>query len=962
MNVEFTGLAWNDRAIGATRDPAFGGSLTRRAPVFRLHPVRCARVQTPSGRSGPMYSLLLFDRSSAEALAFHPSRQAPPTLGLEHGTQDFETPDFILRIGKDAGVAVSLRPKGKGEFDFLPSDRLGVRSGDGSVHLGDLTFRARPEGALEWMSGDTSAKRAKVAALRPIWPTLAAEDLAASLPADSPLRIVRRWAVQSGRLQLLFDVINPGKKPVEMGALGFAMPFNNILSGRSLEEAHARCSFTDPYLGEDAGYLQVTRLTGTGPTMVVTPVGKTPLEAWRPLREPMPPEQTFEGTMEWMVHTKAWAEHEWKGATPWNEPTGAILGPGERRTYGVQFTPTPSIRKIEATLASLGRPVAVGIPGYVLPQDESGRLFLKYGSPVRAIAVEPRGAMVCKANGEGGNGYRSYSLRAKGRGRARLTVDYADGTRQTVSYYLTKPAAAAVADLGRFLTTKAWFTDADDPFGRAPSAITYDEEKGAQVRQDSRVWVAGLGDEGGSGAWLALGMKEFGQPDAGEIRKYDEFIDRVLWGNLQFKDGPKKYGVRKSVFFYQPDLLPAFRYDPRQDWTSWTSWNKASADDVGRGYDYPHVVAAYWSMYRVARNHPGLTKHPWEWYLDQAYATTEFLTSEDATGRDRVGYWRLGLMDGTVFVNLLDDLRREGWTRKADLIEARMRLRADRWKDEAYPFGSEMAWDSTGQEEVYAWCRRFGYEDKAQVSLSSILAYDPTVPHWGYNGNARRYWDFLYGGKLRRIERQIHHYGSGLNAIPLLTEYRAHPDDLYLLRVGYGGMMGALSNIHQDGFASVAFHSYPDTLKWDAFGGGDYGPNFFGLAQNTAAYLVNTPDFGWQAFGADVSSKGGWVTVRPRDSFRTRVYLAPVGLYLTLDSGTFASVSFNPTTRTVRATIEAAGGPARLRVETTAAGMSTYEPVGSYATDAGAYTIPAVGARSLLIEPVSSLKTANAHT
>ena len=43
------------------------------------------------------------------------------------------------------------------------------------------------------------------------------------------------------------------------------------------------------------------------------------------------------------------------------------------------------------------------------------------------------------------------------------------------------------------------------------------------------------------------------------------------------------------------------------------------------------------------------------------------------------------------------------------------------------------------------------------------------------------------------------------NAIPVLSHYREHPDDEYLLRVGYGGMMGALSNIDQEGFASVRF-------------------------------------------------------------------------------------------------------------------------------------------------------------
>jgi hypothetical protein len=169
------------------------------------------------------------------------------------------------------------------------------------------------------------------------------------------------------------------------------------------------------------------------------------------------------------------------------------------------------------------------------------------------------------------------------------------------------------------------------------------------------------------------------------------------------------------------------------------------------------------------------------------------------------------------FWQVLKDLKREGWTEKAGDVEAIMKERADRWKGEAYPFGSEMAWDSTGQEEVYAWCKYFGYDDKAEVSLNSIIGYMPTVPHWGYNGNARRYWDFIYGGKLRRIERQLHHYGSGLNAIPVLAQYREHPDDDYLLRVGFGGTMGALSNIDQEGFASVAFHSFPSTLKWDGY-------------------------------------------------------------------------------------------------------------------------------------------------
>ncbi len=860
-----------------------------------------------------------------------------------------DTPDFALTLVKASQTVASLQPKvgqpkGGAGFDFTPTDRLPIRSGDGFYHLGDLTFRARVGGTGPWKDYSTAAARRPILALPPAAGELAAADLAATLPADCPLHVTRTWALENGRLALRFALRNTSAGTIQIGALGIPMVFNNIISDRTLEQAHAACSFSDPYIGQDAGYLQVTRLSGHGPTLVVVPDGKTPFEAYRLLNEPMRPNQTFEGMFAWMVHTQAYAENEWKGANQWNPPTQAALAPGQARTYGVRFLVSGEIRGIDRTLAADHRPLAIGIPGYVLPMDQTGKLFLRYASRVASVAVEPAGAIRFSPGKPTPNGWKSYDLHGRTWGRARVTVTYADGLVQAISYNVIKPEAQAVADLGHFLTTKQWFDDPNDPFHRAPSVISYDREADRQVTQDSRVWIAGLGDEGGSGSFVAAAMKEFGRPDAVEVAKYSQFVDKVLWGVIQYKDGPNKYGVRKSVFFHDPAKLPDFPYDPALDWRSWTSWNKEASEDIGRGYNYPHVVAAYWAMYRVARNHPGMvTARPWQWYLEQAYQTTHFMFSRDAHGDRRVGYVELGLMEGDVFLAMLKDLQNEGWTAKAADVTALMKERADRWSHEAYPFGSEMAWDSTGQEEVYAWCKYFGFEDKAEVSLNSILGYMPTLPHWGYNGNARRYWDFLYGGKLPRIERQIHHYGSGLNAIPVLSEYRSHPDD-YLLRVGYGGVLGPLTNIDQGGFASVAFHSFPSTLKWDAYSG-DYGPNFFGHAMNTATYLIDHPEFGWQAYGGNVQTDDGWVKVQPRDSFRTRVYIAPRGLWLTLDAGTFESVEVSRRSHTVRVSLAPAAAytpQALLHLEQPAkiAGVKTYHPVGQPLPQSrGAYVV-----------------------
>ena len=220
----------------------------------------------------------------------------------------------------------------------------------------------------------------------------------------------------------------------------------------------------------------------------------------------------------------------------------------------------------------------------------------------------------------------------------------------------------------------------------------------------------------------------------------------------------------------------------------------------------------------------------------------------------------------------------------------------------------------------------------------------PSIPHWGYNGNARRFWDFFYGAAPGGTsERQIHHYGSGLNAIPVLSAFRDNPEDSYLLRVGYGGAMGGLSNIDQEGFASAAFHSFPQNMRWDTYSG-DYGPNFFGVATNSATYLINHPEFGWQAFGGNVKTDGAWLKVKPLDAFRQRVYIAPRGLWLTLDSGTFDSFEVNTRTHAVRVALSPStpvAPRARLRVEQPAkvAGVGAYRPQEKFPTERGAFTV-----------------------
>ncbi|MCW3100177.1 MAG: hypothetical protein JWL77_5795 [Chthonomonadaceae bacterium] len=879
-------------------------------------------------RMGALTAEQIGQTFDAEATRFGAERAIAGSL-MRKGTRQITVGDLTLTLLNATQTAVSLSPTGS-TFDFLPADRLTARLDDGFYHLGDITLRTQ-EGGEQWRSFSTATVREALSPLDTPT-TIVATDLKPTLGADCPLSVRREWTQQDGHLVLRFHLTNPGTKPVRIGAFGIPMVFNNVLTGRSLDEAHEKCSFSDPYIGGENGYLQVTRLNGKGPALLVLPERGTSFEAYRPLYDdPTPREVTFEGFYEWMVHTTAYAENEWKQAQPWNTPTDKTLQPGESATYGFEFVLSPSIAEIEPTLIAQKRPVAIGIPGYVLPSDQTGKLFLHTAQPLKSLRSEPEDAVEIKPDGDPtAHGWLRFTVHGRKIGRTRLVATYTDGSTQTIHYDITQPEATAVEKLGAFHAAKQWYDDPNDPFHRTDSFMQFDRDTDKIVLQHSHTWFVGLSDEIGAGPSVAMAMKNLGQPDASQIALLETYVNHTLWGRLQYPD----YGVRASLFYYDPKEFPHY-------YTVRGGWDNARTQTTWRAYNYPHVAAVYWALYRLARNHTGLVKQKtWQWYLRQAYGTAMALQTKSGPKSDHYGLAQFGLMVGSVFPEILNDLKREGWTKEADAMGAFMRERADHWRSLKYPYGSEMPWDSTGQEEVYTWSRYFGYDDKAQVTLNAILGYMPTVPNWAYNGAARRYFDApVNGTRWPDIVRMTNHYGSALNSIPVLDAFRQHPDDLRLLRIGYAGMSQVAANIDARGFGSYGFDADPRILQFDPYTA-DYGIAFYGYAHNTGAYVTNDPEFGWLGFGCDLLQARDSITFMPKDGFRSRVFLAPLHLWLTLDSGTFESVHFNPTTRQVDLQLSpmAPGTTvAALRIETTGNAHTRYLPDNAPQTVRDAY-------------------------
>ena len=288
-------------------------------------------------------------------------------------------------------------------------------------------------------------------------------------------------------------------------------------------------------------------------------------------------------------------------------------------------------------------------------------------------------------------------------------------------------------------------------------------------------------------------------------------------------------------------------------------------------------------------------------------------------------------MDGTVCREVLRSVLEEAeagqptdrqtalWTTLGGKILAGEKARADYFLTAPNPYGSEFGYDTTGQEEVVVWLLYFGHDDAASRTVDHVMQYMRNLPNWAYNGGATA-TDVANGGKwlasagTGRGDFGKMHYRAGLNQIPLMEWYRRHPDDAQALEIAVGAISGQLSNIDETGATSIYFHAYPHMMEHDAYSGG-YGLGFFGISLEASSTLVVNAQLGPLCYLCDLTEQGaGWYTLAPRDAYRQRVYLEPLGVFLQADTGTISTVTMNQTAHQIVVTFEAvAATPAKFQ-------------------------------------------------
>ena len=324
-----------------------------------------------------------------------------------------------------------------------------------------------------------------------------------------------------------------------------------------------------------------------------------------------------------MVHSKAWADNDWKhGGGAFNPASSAVIAGGATYSMTFRLTLAPSLRGVQAALLALDRPTFTAVPGYIVAPDlDNASLTVERSAPLLAITsvqTHPAGCLeLCiQASSapaimtRGSNGERwqhpltcpglesdprpnrgvgeaapapapataatRFRVRpgagSAGQGRCRVTVEFADGMTAMVHYFVHEPAVAHTERYARALATRNFFEDAADAFSRAPSFMNVDRREnagaGGVILQNRLAWIAGLSDECGAGPGVAMASKLVFSPEPEQVKQLARYVDGTLWGsdlaraaNQTVQTGD--FGVRYGTFRLNFHRFDRFELDLR---------------------------------------------------------------------------------------------------------------------------------------------------------------------------------------------------------------------------------------------------------------------------------------------------------------------------------------------------------------------------------------------------------------
>lgn len=525
-----------------------------------------------------------------------------------------------------------------------------------------------------------------------------------------------------------------------------------------------------------------------------------------------------------------------------------------KKCYAFRLAIITHVNQLNEALERLGGLGTDVLPGMAVPRGENLEVLLQTRRTVCDVRFEDDCMPVTKL---ADNRYQSVGA---GAGEKVLNVRYNDGGISRLKFFVIDPVAQIIRDYAEHVATKQFETDSTDPCYHGLLAWNMiDQCRVNRKHNPFENWMAGGSDEIGLVSGLFLSEKNCYWPNKDEIRVLDLHYRDFIEARLTEQPGNR---VHRMVPWFE-------MFEP---------WAGYGADDVWRAFNYVHVVNICLNLYRIARcTHYDFlldAKH----YLRRAYdyAIAMFSYWMFPEGKGATHYGNMGEMNYPM--KLLPALREEGMSAEAERLNKLLEAKACYFSTRTYPFGSEMAFDTTAYEAVYGYGKAWNDAALCRRAVEASLSNRARTPIWhkygvDVRGGGDSCWNVSYMTQL------------GIwPVVDMLLEGTL--DDPDAAMIAHGAVLGGFTIYNSGGYwdeAPINRHAtcwvLNERLMQDnclkakpmSMMSGEAGLGYFGALYSICAYVLEHPRMGEVALGCSVRNVGEQIVIRPEACFNLRL-------------------------------------------------------------------------------------------
>jgi hypothetical protein len=535
-------------------------------------------------------------------------------------------------------------------------------------------------------------------------------------------------------------------------------------------------------------------------------------------------------------------------------------------------------------------------PSSPVPEDLSVTVAIRSKERIAGLTAEHPEQTKIEALGER-NGRQMYRVRFARLGENLLTVNQGGGRSTRLEFFCCEALETLVHKRAAFIA-KHQVRDASKWYNGLLCEWAMDTQ--VQLGPENydrikswRVYEVTCDDPGLSKpAYLASKNAEF--PEAAQVEALDYYIEHFVWGGLQrTTEETHSYGIYGIL-----------------DWKQ----NRDSVDPgtkgklhIWRPYDYPHIVVMYFSMYRIARDYPGLRmKLEKAVYLERAYGTALAMFTVPL----EVTHWsayKTGFYNEVTIPRLIEELEANGKRDEAATLRGHWEKKVAFFvAGGPNLFGSEYAFDSTGFESTQALARyAVDHPGAGGTTLEDAKAFALTQIRANLfcRGVVEKAY-YYYGSDYR---------GSGGDGFTLtymspmggwaVMDHALHDgrEPYATVRLGFASLLSSWALMNTGTAESGYGYWFPGEGNDGGCGGG-FEPAAFGMTwlgqphhrgpwyyssetdlgycgalRGMATVVADDEVFGTFCFGGEMREAKGVLEIVPRDGVRRRLHLRTAG-------------------------------------------------------------------------------------